>query len=383
MKQITSISVENQPLFRCLLAIDDPRVPGRCLYPLHEILFIILCGLIAGCDTWKSIELFARERYRWLKRFTDLTCGVPSHLTLARVFSLLDPHQFETCYREWISSQLNFIQEEFLHIDGKTSRGSSHRASGKKALHLVSAYLPLHGMTLGTEKTSEKSNEIKAIPALLKTLHIDGRIITIDAMGTQKGIANLIRLKKGHYLLALKKNHKKFYHKVANAFSRAEELQFKSMVYQQTSTQDYGHHRIEKRRYTILPSMYLPQYQQEWKNCQAFIRVESSRYCLAQKKEETSYRYYITSLPFQKYNKMCEAIRSHWSIENRLHYKLDVGLHEDNVIIHRGYAAENLAVMRKIVLTLLQKDKTANTGILLQRTRAALNTRYLQKVIGL
>ena len=339
--------------------------------------------MVAGCTTWKSIELFGRERYRWLKQFIDLIHGVPSHLTFARVFSLIDPKQFEQCYREWISYQVSFIHEELINVDGKTIRGSYHHASDKKAAHIVSAYLPRQGIALGSEKTEQKSNEIKAIPILLNALPIEGCIITMDAMGTQKGIAKLIRLKKSHYVLALKKNHKRFYNKVTQSFSRADELNFKAMVYRQGSSDDYGHHRIEKRQYTILPSMYLPRYQQEWKDCQAFIRVESSRYCLTKKKEETSCCYYITSLPFQRHQKMCESIRGHWGIENGLHYKLDVGLHEDATHICRGYAAENLAVMRKMVLALLQKEKKTGAGIVLQCTQAALSTKYLRKVVGL
>ena len=184
-------------------------------------------------------------------------------------------------------------------------------------------------------------------------------------------------------MLALKMNHKRFHHKVERLFASADELQFNAMVYRKESENDYGHNRVEGRRYTILPSMYLPRYQKEWKDCQAFIRVESTRYLLGQKKEEASYRYYITSLRLKQSHKMCEAIRGHWGIENGLHHKLDVGLHEDDSPIYRGHAAQNLAIMRKIVFLLIQKDKSNRGGIDLRRKAAGFSTRYLRKVIGL
>lgn len=383
MQQGTHLLFKNQPIFRCLLGVKDPRVPGRCLHSLVEVLFVILCALIAGCDGWRSIELFAKNRCRWLKQFITLEHGVPSHFTFARIFSLLDPKQFEVCYRGWVTECVGFIKDELINIDGKTVRNSSHVTDGKKALHLVNAYLPRENMSLGSEKTENKSNEIKAIPVLLNTLQIEGCTITIDAMGTQKGIANLITLKKARYLLALKKNHKRFYQKVDRLFIRSDELNYNAMVYRKRVDSDYGHHRIEERRYTVLPSMYLPRYQKEWKNCQAFVRVESIRYSLEKKVETRACHYYLTSLPFKQYEKICDSIRSHWGIENGLHYKLDVGLREDDSPIYRGYAAENLAVMRKMVLALLQKEKSLSAGIALQRTQAALNSRYLRKVVGL
>ncbi|QDP72768.1 ISAs1 family transposase [Legionella israelensis] len=237
---------KNQYLFHCFLSIRDPRVGGRCTYSLLTILIIVLCGLICGCDSWKAMEIFARARKRWLSQFIDVSEGLPSHQTLARVFSLIDPLEFERCLSSWIEGISQFFMDELIAIDGKTSRGSSYQRGNKKATHLVNAYSPRLSATLGSTVTPDKSNEIKGIPVLLKALNIKDKVITIDAMGTQKGIANLIRLKQAHYVLALKKNHKRMHRKVDNLFQKADSLNYKAMVFQQKDTNNYDHSRLKK-----------------------------------------------------------------------------------------------------------------------------------------
>ncbi|RUR21145.1 ISAs1 family transposase, partial [Legionella qingyii] len=182
----------------------------------------------------------------------------------------------------------------------------------KKATHLINAYSPRLSTTLASTATPDKSNEIKGIPILLKALAIKDKIITIDAMGTHKGIANLIRLKQAHYVLALKKNHQRLYKKVDNLFAKADELNYKAMVYQQKESMNYDHSRIEERKYTLLPAMYLPRYSQQWKDLSAYIRVESIRH-LPTGHVETATRYYITSLPYKKHRKMYQAIKKRTS----------------------------------------------------------------------
>lgn len=372
---------KNQYLFHCFLSISDPRVGGRCSYSLLNILIIVLCGLICGCDGWKAMELFARTRKRWLSQFIDLSEGIPSHQTLGRVFSLIDPLEFEQCIRQWIEEISQLFVDDVIAIDGKTTRGSSHQRGNKKATHLLNAYCPRLATTIGSTATPDKSNEIKGIPVLLKALTIKDKIITIDAMGTQKGIANLIRLKEAHYVLALKKNHKRLHKKVDALFTKADELNYNAMVYQHKESRNYDHSRIEERTYTILPAMYLPSYCQQWKDLSAYIRVESVRHLPTGDIQRAS-RYYITSLPYKKHRAMREAIRMHWQIENGLHYKLDVGMNEDQCPIYRGYADKNLSIMRKIVLKLLTEDKSSQEGIALKRLKAAFSTRYLKKVVG-
>jgi predicted transposase YbfD/YdcC len=306
---------KNQYLFNCFLTIKDPRVGGRCTYSLLSILVIVLCGLICGCDNWKSMELLAKIRKRWLSQWIDLSKGVPSHQTLARVFSLIDPPEFERCLQEWIEGVCALFADDIITIDGKTIRGSSHKRGNKQATHVINAYSPRLATSLGSTITPDKSNEIKGIPILLKTLNIKDKIITIDAMGTQKGIAKLIRLKEAHYMLALKKNHGRLYKKVKTLFNKADELDYKAMVYKKKESRHYDHSRIEQRKYTVLPVMYSPAYIEQWKDLSAYIRVESERH-LPTGEIETATRYYITSLPYKKYRKMSEAIREHWQIES-------------------------------------------------------------------
>jgi predicted transposase YbfD/YdcC len=299
---------KNQYLFHCFLSIPDPRVGGRCRYSLLTILVIVLCGLIYGCDSWKSMELFARTRKRWLGQFIDISEGIPSQYTLARVFSLIEPLEFERCLSSWMEEISQLFVDDVIAVDGKTSCGSSHQRGNKKATHLINAYSPRASTTLASTATPDKSNEIKGIPILLKALAIKDKIITIDAMGTQKGIANLIRLKQAHYVLALKKNHQRLYRKVADLFKQADAANYKDMVYQQQGSNDYNHSRLEERTYTILPAMYLPAYTQHWKGLSAYVRVQSTRH-LPTGEIEKATRYYMTSLPYKKYKKMCKAIR--------------------------------------------------------------------------
>jgi predicted transposase YbfD/YdcC len=344
-------------------------------------MIIVLLAIISSCDGWKSIELFAHKRKRFLSQFVDLSCGIPSHYTFARIFSIIDPENFDQCVREWISQICHLMMYDLINLDGKTLCGSSHDRGEKKAIHIVNAYSPRHKVTLGSVKTPDKSNEIKGIPVLIKNLNPQGCIITIDAMGMQKGIANLIREKRAHYVLALKKNHRRFYRKVHHLFTLADEKNFEGMVYKKEEAKNYDHSRIEEREYTILPMMYLDAYKKDWRDLSAFIRVKSRRHLGDIIEEEV--RYYITSLPFKKYLKMCQAVREHWSVENCLHWKLDVGLNEDDCPIYRGYADQNLSIMRKIVLKLLEEEKSTNLGVSMKRLQAALSTRYLRKVVGL
>ncbi len=381
MAKVTRKSLRYQSLFNCFFKIKDPRVKGRCKYPLFTIMVIILCALLCGYDNWKAIELFGKKRKRFLSQFINLDCGIPSYYTFARIFAIMDPESFEECFREWIFLICKLMMYDIINIDGKTLRGSSHKNGDKKASHIVNAFSPRLNTTLGCVKTPEKSNEITGIPILIKKLNPQGCIITTDSIGTQRGIANLIREKRAHYVLALKENHKRFYRKVDRMFMCAEEENFKGMVYKKHKTKDYGHGRIEEREYTILPMMYLHSYKKDWRDLTAIIRVKSKRH-LPKDVIEESTRYYLTSLPYNKHLKMCQAIREHWSIENNLHWKLDVGLNEDDCPIYRGNADQNLAIMRKIVLKLLEEEKSSNFGVGMKRLEAALSTRYLKKVVG-
>lgn len=379
MEKVSHNYVKNQSLFHCFLTIRDPRVKGRCTYPLINVLVITLCALISGANTWKAINQFGNLRRRWLNQFIDMSVGVPSSLTFARVFSLIEPAEFKKCLTVWMKQFFDLVKFDMIHIDGKSLCDSARKTQHKKATHIVNAYLAKEQVTLGEVLVLDKTNEIKAIPKLLKSLSIQGCIITIDAMGTQKGIANLVRLKQAHYVLALKKNHKRFYRYVDRIFSLSSDSAYANMVVHTEKTNNYGHGRIEKRIYCVLPMMYFYKYKKYWRDLQAIVRVECIRHI--GKATEISVRYYLTSLPFTEHARMRQAIRQHWSIENNLHWKLDVGLGEDACLATRGHAPENLATMRKMVLKLLENETTSTQGIAMKRLRAAISTRYLRKVI--
>lgn len=274
MSKVTRFSVLDQPLFKVFLNLKDPRVGGRCLYPLINIIFITMCALIAGCDGWKAIENFGRERFRWLSQFINLENGIPSHLTFARVIARIDPKLFERCVREWFQQIYQLAAWDIINFDGKTACASGHVNSDKKNMHLVNAYSSKHDVALCSERVSEKSNEIKAIPILLKELNITGTIITSDAMGTQRGIANLIQEKQAHYMLGLKKNHGRFYKNAEKIFASADQLNYQNMVRGNKKTNDYGHQRIEDREYTILPTMYFFKHKKNWRDLTAVVRVK-------------------------------------------------------------------------------------------------------------
>lgn len=380
MTKVSHNSIINQSLFQCFLSIRDPRVRGRCTYPLINILVIALCGMICGCNTWEAIADFGFKRFRWLNQFIDMSCGVPSAQTLARVFSLIHPEEFKKHLFVWLSQFFELMENDIINIDGKSLRGSARKSQEQKATHIVSAYLAKEQVTLAQERVPDKTNEIRAIPVLLKSLQLKGCILSMDAMGTQKGIANLIRIKQAHYVLALKENHKRFYRSVDRVFMDGDKINYQTMVFRCEKRKDYGHGRIEERTYTALPMMYFYKYKKDWRDLKTVLRIQSVRY--KNNEVEKSTRYYITSLPFHAFERAIQATRQHWSIENELHWKLDVGLAEDACLVTRGYADENLAVLRKMVLKLLEKETSSKHGIAMKRLQAALSTRYLRKVVG-
>ena len=372
---------DGQLLITCFSKLKDPRVLGRVDYPLIEIIIISICAIICGANHWKAIADFGKAKEDWLKTFLELENGIPSAQTFGRVFSLICPKKLLDCFKEWCKKTTGLPEESIIAIDGKTVRKSGCKSIGFKPLHLINAYAIEQKILLSSSKTPDKTNEIKAIPVILKDLPLEKNIVTMDAMGTQKGIINLIRLQKAHYCVALKKNHKRFYKKVNNLFHKAESLAFNAMVFKRLETFDYDHSRIEERTYCFLPIMYLFQFKSQWKDLETLIQVRRIRYLSNGGKEE-SIHYYISSLPLKKSELITKAIRGHWAVENGLHYKLDVGLNEDNCRIFHPHAAENFSTLRKLVLACLERDKSSEEGILLKRWKAALNENYLRYVIG-
>ncbi len=370
-----------QPIITNFSLLEDPRVIGRTQHKLVDIIVIAICAIICGAKHWNQIAIFGELRKDWFKTFLELPNEIPSKYTFGRVFSLIEPASFQECFIAWTREVSKISSGEIVAIDGKTLRKSFHKEAGKEALHIVNAFAVNNRITLGSIKVPDKSNEIKGIPKLLNMLKLTGCIVTIDAMGTQKGIAKLIRMKGAHYVLALKKNQGNLHKKVSTLFAKAEELHYQNMVYKVHSTNDYEHSRIEQRTYRILPIMYLQSFTQQWKDIQSVIEVKSTVETRNNKSSET--RYYISSLPIKDYKNIAKSIRHHWAVENKLHWKLDVAMGEDACRIYKEQAAENFSALRKLALFYLEQERSVKGGIAFKHFMAAQDPHYLPKILNL
>lgn len=352
-------------LFEEFGKLKDPRIERRKLHKLEDIIIITLFAVIAGCNEWAEIEIYAKSKLEFLKQFCDLENGIPSHDTFERLFERLNPKEFQECFVSWIKS-LNLTQG-LIAIDGKTVRGSG---IGKSAIHMVSAWNQANQLCLGQEKTEGKSNEITAIPKLLKALDLKDSIVTIDAMGTQKNIVAQIVDQKGDYILALKKNHRKLYEEVEELFCKLENKRQKS----NSSLVEKSHGRIEKRECYVLPFQH-----KEWKGLKSVVMVKSRRKVIGGE-EQRDTRYYLSSLEADE-ETFSNYIRGHWSIENTLHWSLDVTFKEDASRKRRGHTAENFAIIRRLVLTLL-KAEPSKIALKNKRLKAALDDNFLLNLLA-
>ena len=361
-------------------SLKDPRADTHNKrHNLHDILVITILGSICGADNWVDICEFGKCKLDWLKKFLELPNGIPSHDTFGRVFSCLDPQQFEECFRLWIQSLSVDVHTEIIAIDGKTLRGSGNRRKGDKALHMVSAWASQQGLLLGQVKTDEKSNEITAIPKLLKMIDITDSVVTIDAMGCQKDIAEEIILQNGDYILALKENQQKLHDSVAAVFEMGSHIQFKKILHRRKVEKDHGHGRTETRRYTLISARDEKVFQIRWPGLKGIGCVETTR--TINNEVERSKRYFLTSLGYEEIDKFMTATRKHWDIEINLHWSLDVSFREDHNQVHVGHAAENLGMVRRIALTLLKQETTTKGGISCRRKKAGWDHKYLLKVL--
>ncbi len=336
--------------------LEDPRIERKKLYPLEEVLLIVLCGSICGAQSWRDFVIFGKEKLDYLRRFLAFRHGVPSKNTFARVMCSLDPVAFKTCFVAWIQS-FQLALKEVIAIDGKALRGSFDKASAQSAIHMVSALATSTKLVLGQEKVSEKSNEITAIPQLLDLLCLEGAIVSIDAMGTQRSIAEKIRDKKADYVLALKGNQGLLHDDIrlflsAEIDKKQRKISNKIMDYYEDF--DKGHGRIEKRTCYVTDQLEWLEQKKAWRDLKTVVAVESV--VTTHEKTMTEIRYFISSLP-PNAKEIAHAIRRHWAIENSLHWVLDVTLGEDNSRVRKDNAPENMAMIRHIVLNLLRNAK--------------------------
>lgn len=362
--------------------VKDPRKERTKEHKLIDIISIAICAVICGAEGWVDIELYGNSKIHWLATFLELPNGIPSHDTFGRVFSKIDAQQFQLSFYEWVCAVNEIVQGQVINIDGKCLRGSDDERLGKRAIYMVSAWAVENEIVLGQRKVDEKSNEITAIPELLKMLAISGCIVTIDAMGTQTNIAQTIVNAGADYILSVKENQGYLFEDISTLFAVDQAQNFKYASYEYKQTINKGHGRIEVREcWSTSNPEYLKLIRgvENWLGLQSICMVVCTRIIAG--RETKQVRYYISSL-LSNAEQILQAVRKHWSIENKMHWILDVALNEDHSRVRKDQAPENFAVLRHIALNLLKQEKTAKGGIHAKQFQAALREDYLLKVLA-
>lgn len=373
-------TVEKPCIIEHFSSLTDPRIFLKTRHKLIDIIVITLCAVLAGADEWTEIAEFGRIKEQWFRTFLELPYGIPSHDTFGRVFSMIRPEEFEKCFLDWVRVAFQNIAPQVIAIDGKTLRHSYDRSSNKAAIHMVSAWATENRLVLGQVKTEEKSNEITAIPELLRVLALKGCIVTIDAMGCQKEIVKQIVEQEADYVISLKGNQGTLHKEVELLFQNAKENGFKDLSIETHETTDGEHGRIEIRRFTTTGEVDWFEDKSKWNKLTSFGMVESERQIGDKTTHET--RYYISSLPSDA-KIFAQASRGHWGIENGLHWSLDVAFREDESRIRIGHAAANLGIVRHFALNLIKQDKSRKIGVKGSRKRAGWDETYLHRLLGL
>jgi predicted transposase YbfD/YdcC len=352
--------------------LKDPRIERTKLHLLEDIIVIAIISVLCGAETWNEMEEFGKVKEPWLRTILKLPFGIPSHDTFNRVFSLLDHKSLEKCFIEWTNSFATITEKEVISIDGKTICGSRDNKKNS-VVHMVSAWAGENNIVLGQVKVDDKSNEITAIPELLDLLLLKGCIVTIDAMGCQKNIASAIIEQNADYILALKGNQGNLLEQTEDSFRFLETQCISEEI-------DVGHGRVECRTCSVISDLSMIEKKEEWKNLTSLVRIESQRHIKSTGKSENETRYYISSLPAIA-SLLNKSVRSHWGVENSLHWTLDVAFNEDNSRKRAGQAAQNFSVLNRIALNLLKKETSFKCGIKAKRLKAGWDNLYLFNVL--
>lgn len=367
------------PLKEHFSGLDDPRAQHSIEHLLLDIVIVTICAVICGADTWVEIENYGLAKQEWLETFLDLPNGIPSHDTFERMFARLRPDQLQQCFLNWVQAVFNITDGQLISLDGKTLRGSYECGGKQGMIHMVSAWASQNRLVLGQRKVNEKSNEITALPELLKVLDLNGAVVSIDAMGCQTKIAAQIVSQQGDYVLALKANQGLLHQDVQQLFEHAHNQNFRDIEHDFYQTQEQGHGRQEIRRYWVMGKTEYLIGAENWAKLTTIGCVESQRQVGDTITSEK--RYYLLSLPLDATG-FATAVRGHWGIENQLHWVLDVGFREDQSRATQGYCAENLAVIRHLALNLLSQEKSAKGGTRAKRLKAGWDDQYLTKILS-
>jgi len=383
--------MQNHPklsLIEHFKALPDPRVQRTQDHDLIDILVIAVCTLLCAGESFNDMEDFGHAKYDWFKTFLTLRNGIPSHDTFNRVFATLDPRAFLDCFLRWTQSLRQAVAQEIVALDGKALRRALNADQSVK--YVVSAWAEDNGLVLGQLKVGDKSNEITALPELLRVLELTGCIVTVDAMGCQKTIAQEIIAADADYVLALKGNHQTVHEEVKTFLDAtvAEAAQPRpvgaklskavaTLAVLQTVEKDHG--RLETRRYYQSAELDWFADRAQWEGLRSVGMVEAIRQIGGQRTVER--RYYLTSLPLGA-ETFARAVRGHWGVENKLHWVLDVCFREDQSRARAGYAAENLATLRRLALNLLKREKTKKRGIKGKQLNASWDHAYLLRLLG-
>jgi len=388
-KHNDQINKQSVPAMHFFMSITDPRIERSKAHPLSTILMIAICAVISGAESFVDMEDFGNAKKKWLGSFLDLSNGVPSHDTFGRVFSLIDPKQFQESFASWMRACVSLSGDKVVAIDGKTNRrtfGGKAKTGLTKALHVVSAFATANGVSLGQVVTEQKSNEITAIPELLKLLDISGCLITTDAMGCQSDIAADIVGRKGAYLLAVKGNQGLLYRDIKACFARLSDDPALQGVHASNTTENSGHGRLEKRICDVLSGASVIdqlRHKNNWHSLHTIVRVTATRTNKKTGEITEATRYYICSLTNPSAERIQRAVREHWGVENGLHWTLDMAMREDDSRIRTDHAPANMSVLRHIALNLVRMDKTRKIGVKASLKKAGWDTRYLERLLGI
>jgi predicted transposase YbfD/YdcC len=365
-------------LFDHFAHVSDPR-SSNARHPLFDIFVIALCAVISGAEGWEDMEEYGQAQAEWFEQFLELPHGIPSHDTFRRVLSRLNPDELTQCFVDWTEALRESIGGDIVAIDGKTLRRSCDHAASKSAIHMVSAWANANRLVLGQRKVDDKSNEITAIPKLLKMLELEGAIVTIDAMGCQKDIARSIIEQGADYVLALKDNHATLHEEVQLYFDDVKADRFDHVTYDHHTTVDADHGRLETRHYWLTSDIECLGVKGTWSQLTSIGLVESHVEVGGEVSIEQ--RYFLTSLSCDAV-RFAQAVREHWGVENSLHWVLDVSFREDDCRIRKDYGAQNMAVLRHMALNLLRRESGHKRGIKARRKRAGWDRDYLFQVLA-